>query len=676
MDKLVKNLPDFDNFDPSRIQRQLETLLALQRRQLQEIEDVTAPDWENTMGSLQAMDDELDSFWSPVRHLNSVMSDDAIRAAYNEGLAKLSEWYTDLGQNRELYQRVLQIRDDRVFASMSTAQKKVIENAIRDFELSGVSLEGEQKARYKEIALRLSELKSSFEENLLDCTNAWKKSIVDKSVLAGLPASALSMAEQYARDNGQKEGWMLGLEFPLYHAVLTYGDNRALREELYTAYNTRASDQGPHPKKWLNDSIIDEILALRHEKAAILGFDNYARLSTETKMVDGPDTIISFLEQLTEKAKPRAEQEFAQLSSFARECGGPTILLAWDIAYYSEKLKREQYAISDEDLRPYFPADHVIEGMFEVVNKLYGITICAVDDVSVWHPDVRYFEISDADGEIRGGFYLDMYARTKKRGGAWMDECLTRWQSESRLQMPIAYLTCNLSPPTRDLPSLLTHNEVITLFHEFGHGLHHMLTLVDCRAVAGINGVEWDAVELPSQFLENWCWQNESMDMISRHYQTGKTIPGDLLERAKRAKNFQSGMHMVRQIELSLFDIRIHTRANDRKNPDVQAVLDEVRAAVAVVLPPEFNRFQNSFTHIFAGGYAAGYFSYKWAEVLSADAFSRFEEEGIFNEKTGRDFMRIVLEQGGTKPARQIFVEFRGREPEIDALLRHSGLAA
>jgi len=673
---IVKKRPDFTSFDAARVNPELDALLAGQRRKLQAIELVTSPDWENTMDPLQTMDDELDYFWSPVRHLNSVMNDDTIRAAYNAGLVVLSEWYTDLGQNKVLYECVLKVRKSDQFAALNPAQQKVIENVIRDFELSGVSLEGEPKARYKDIELRLTELKSSFEENLLDCTNAWKKTILDESELAGLPASAISMAEQYARDNGQNEGWMLGLEFPLYYAVLTYSDDYALRKEVYTAYNTRASDQGPHGKKWQNGSIIDEILALRREKARILGFDNYAQLSTETKMVDGPETVLAFLEQLTEKAKPQAQREFAQLSEFARERDAVKSLCAWDVAYYSEKLKQEQYAISDEDLRPYFPADGVIQGMFEVVNSLYGINISEVDGIAVWHRDVRYFEISDAGGQIRGGFYLDMYSRANKRGGAWMDECVTRWKTRSQLQMPIAYLTCNLSPPTRDLPSLLTHAEVITLFHEFGHGLHHMLTQVDYRAVAGINGVEWDAVELPSQFLENWCWQRESLDLISGHYQTGEKIPTALLERAQRAKNFQSAMQMLRQIELSLFDMKLHLHAGDPEKLDVQAVLDEVRDKVAVIVPPVFNRFQNGFSHIFAGGYAAGYFSYKWAEVLSADAFSRFEEEGIFNRKTGSEFMQIVLEQGGTKPARELFVEFRGREPEIDALLRHSGLAA
>lgn len=676
MENIVKKLPDFAGFDATRVNLQLDAMLAQQREKLQKLEIVVSPNWENTMDVLQTMDDEMDYFWSPVRHLNAVMNNQALRTAYNEGLAKLSAWYTDLGQNELLYQNVLSIRESEQFTALNPVQQKIIDNALRDFKLSGVSLQGQQKARYKTISLRLSALKSTFEENLLDCSNAWKKPVMQIDELAGLPDSALRMAEQYARDNEQGEGWMLGLEFPLYYAVLSYADDRALRKTLYTAYNTRASDQGPHDKKWQNDAIIEEILALRYEKAQILGFDHYPRLSTETKMVDGPEAVINFLEQLLEKSKPQAEQEFSQLCAFARELDGLPTLEAWDIAYYSEKQKQALYAFSDEDLKPYFSAEQVILGMFEVVKRLYGINITAIDGVSVWHPDVRYFEITDSDGQLRGGFYLDMYARAKKRGGAWMDECVTRCKTTLYLQIPIAYLTCNLSPPVGGLPSLLTHDEVITLFHEFGHGLHHMLTLVDYPAVAGINGVEWDAVELPSQFMENWCWQRESLDIISAHYQTGEKIPDVLLARAQRAKNYQSAMQMVRQIELSLFDIRVHLSAADAEKRSVQAVLDEVRAEVAVVVPPAFNRFQNSFSHIFAGGYAAGYFSYKWAEVLSADAFSRFEEEGIFNRKTGGDFMRTVLQQGGIKPAGELFAEFRGRPPEIDALLRHSGLAA
>lgn len=651
-------------------------MLMRQREQLQRIEAIVSPCWENTLYPLQVMDDELDCFWSPVSHLNAVMNNKVIRDAYNQGLAKLSDWYTDLGQNVMLYQNVLTISESKQFTALNSAQKKVIDNALRDFQLGGVSLQSEQKARYKAISLRLSELTSTFEENLLDCSNAWKKKVMEIDVLAGLSASTLSMAKQYARDNGEQDGWMLGLEFPLYYAVLTYADNRHLREEVYSAYNTRASDQGPHDKKWDNAGIIDEILQLRHEKAQILGFDHYPQLSTETKMVDDPQTAIAFLEQLLEKSKPQAEQEFAQLATFAHQCDGLQTLEAWDIAYYSEKQKQALYAISDEDLKPYFPAQQVIKGMFEVVNRLYGIQIDAVDSVCVWHPDVRYFEIHDSSDQLRGGFYLDMYARTNKRGGAWMDECVSRFQTDTHLQMPIAYLTCNLTPPRGDLPSLLTHDEVITLFHEFGHGLHHMLTLVDYPPVAGINGVEWDAVELPSQFMENWCWQRESLDLICAHYQTGEKIPSELLARAQRARNYQSAMQMVRQIELSLFDIRVYLGAANAAKPTVQTVLDTVRAEVAVVIPPSFNRFQNSFSHIFAGGYAAGYFSYKWAEVLSADAFSRFEEEGVFNKKTGSDFMRIVLQQGGTKPASELFAEFRGRAPKTDALLRHSGLAA
>ncbi|MEM7208590.1 MAG: M3 family metallopeptidase [Pseudomonadota bacterium] len=675
MTEVFKNYPDFAGFDAATVVSALENLLANHRERLGLIESAPSPDWNTVMAPLEAMGEELSNFWSPVRHLNSVLNNDEIREAYNSGRAMISAWYTDLGQNKTLYAHTQAIRQNEGFASLEQAQQKVIENALRDFELSGVGLEGKAKARYKEIELRLTELNSRFEENLLDCTNAWKKPIDDRSQLAGLPESALAMAAQYARDNNGESGWMLGLEFPLYYAVMTYADDRDLRREVYTAFNTRASDQGPHDQKYRNDAIIEEILDLRAEKAKLLGFANYATLSTETKMVESPAQVVEFLESLTQKSKSFAEAEYQQLVDFARATAGHDDLQAWDIAYFSEKQRQADFDISDEDLKPYFPADRAVEGLFAVVNRLYGIEIEENAEIATWHDDVRYFEISDTDGELRGGFYLDMYARANKRGGAWMDECVTRWRSSNGVHMPIAYLTCNLTPPTDELPSLLTHDEVITLFHEFGHGLHHMLTKVDYPAIAGINGVEWDAVELPSQFLENWCWQRESLDLISSHYQSGKKIPDELLAKAQKARNFQSAMQMMRQIEFALFDMRLHM-TDESEKIDVQAVLDSVREQVAVIKPPAFNRFQNSFSHIFAGGYAAGYFSYKWAEVLSSDAFSRFEEEGIFNNKTGAEFMQSVLERGGTQPARELFIEFRGREPSIEPLLRHSGLAA
>ena len=673
MSVVIRHQPAFDTFDPRRVLQQLAALLTRQRQQLQAIEVIEHPSWSSVMEPLQAMDDELVRFWSPVRHLNAVQNNDELRVAYNDGLVQLSDWYTDLGQSTALYRHFKAIQCSAEYDTLSRAQKKIIDNAERDFRLSGVSLEGTQKERYKAISLRLSQLGSQFEDNLLDCSNAWKKSIDSASRLAGLPPSALAMAAQFARDNGQAQGWMLGLEFPLYHAVITYADDRSLREELYKAWNSRASDQGSHDKKWDNAAIMREILQLRQEKAQILGFKHYAQLSVETKMVDSPETVIEFLYDLCAKAKPQASRELADLRQFAQQHGSISALEAWDMAYYAEKQKQALYAISDEDLKLYFPAEKVIQGLFDIVQRLFAVTITVADQMSVWHPDVRYFDISDGQGKVLGGFYLDMYARAKKRGGAWMDECVARWKKPQGLQIPIAYLTCNLTPVTEELPALLTHDEVITLFHEFGHGLHHMLTTVDYPGVAGINGVEWDAVELPSQFMENWCWQSEALDMLSAHYQTGERLPSELLEKAQNAKNYQSAMQLMRQIELSMFDMQLHLLDNTQ-NINIREILHRVRNEVAVFCPPADNRFENSFSHIFAGGYAAGYFSYKWAEVLSADAFSRFEDEGIFNPQTGRDFLKHILQRGGTQPAKALFKAFRGREPSISALLRHAGL--
>jgi oligopeptidase A len=459
-------------------------------------------------------------------------------------------------------------------------------------------------------------------------------------------------------------------------AVMMFANDRALREEMYTAYCTRASDQGPHAGKFDNSDNIEAILSLRAEKAALLGFESYAHLSVVPKMVDSPQQVLDFLDDLARRALPAARAEIDELGAFARESLGLSTLAAWDVAYVSDRLKKQQHDLSDEELKPYFPATRAIPGMFSVVGKLFGLTIRRVEDAPVYHPDVQLYAITDSQGRARGEFYLDNYARENKRGGAWMDVCATRQRVGDAIQLPIAYLTCNLTPPVGDDPALLTHTEVTTLFHEFGHGLHHMLTQVESAGVSGINGVEWDAVELPSQFLENWCWERESIDMISGHYQSGEPLPDALLEKMRNARNFQSALQLVRQLEFSLFDMHLHLDSRPGKPADAQQTLDGIRQQVAVVPVPAFNRFQHSFSHIFAGGYSAGYFSYKWAEVLSADAFSRFEEEGIFNASTGQAFLENVLEVGGSRDAMSSFKAFRGREPQVDALLRHTGLAA
>jgi len=673
----MTGLPPFSCIKPDHVEPAIDTLLQQNRDLLQRLlADNKQYSWENLIQPLEEMDDRLDRAWSPVSHMNSVVNSDELRAAYNACLPKLSDYATELGQNEHLYRAYRAIADSAQYQQLDAAQKKIIDNALRDFHLSGVDLPPEKKQRYKEIQQRLSSLTTRFEENLLDATHAWHIQITDEARLAGLPDSARAMARQAGEEKGV-DGWVFTLDFPSYYAVMSYADDRDLRSELHEAYVTRASDQGPHAGQWDNSQVMEEILALRHELAQLLGFDNYAERSLATKMAESPEQVLSFLHDLAKRAKPVAEQDLAELGEFARQQHGLEQLEPWDIAYYSEKLRQHKYAISQEDLKPYFPETRVIPGMFEVVKRLYGIDIVEIDSVDTWHPAVRFYEIRDAQGELRGQFYLDLYARAKKRGGAWMDDCRGRLRHDNgELQTPVAYLTCNLTPPIGDKPALFTHDEVITLFHEFGHGLHHMLTRVDHIGVSGINGVAWDAVELPSQFMENWCWERDALNVITGHYQTGEPLPDELYQKMYAAKNFQAGMRMVRQLEFSLFDFRLHLEYDPQQGGRIQETLDQVREEVTVVKPAPYNRFQHGFAHIFAGGYAAGYYSYMWAEVLSADAFSLFEENGIFDRRTGQQFLISVLEQGGTREPMELFVDFRGREPQIEALLRHSGIAA
>ncbi len=669
------NRPNFSAVEPSIIEARLDELLADFQVAIDEAGQLDNPTWDTLFQPIEDAENALTLFWSPVSHLNSVMNNDELREAYNACLPKISAFYTAIGQNKALFEATKKLRDSDEFDGLSAAQKKSLENEIRDFELGGVSLSDDKKLRYQEIAQSLSKLKTEFSDNVLDATNKWEKLIADKAELIGLPESAMDAAAERAKAK-DLDGWLLNLEFPVYYAVMTFCENRELRSELYEAYGTRASDQGPHAGEFDNTQHINDILKLRAEKAALLGFNNYAELSVVPKMVESPEQVVRFLNDLADKASGAAKKEFEELESFAKEKLGIAELAVWDVAFASDKLKQEQYAISDEDLKPYFPASKAVPGMFAVVGKLFGLQIEQVNDVDVYHDDVQCYAIKDNTGALRGEFFLDNYARPKKRGGAWMDSFTSRQRVAGGVQLPIAYLTCNLTPPVGDKPALLTHMEVTTLFHEFGHGLHHMLTKMDTAGVSGINGVEWDAVELPSQFLENWCWERESLDMISGHYETGDSIPDDLLEKLRNARNFQSAMQLVRQLEFSLFDMQIHMQATADEGADVEGIIKNVRDQVAVLPYPDYLRFQHGFNHIFSGGYSAGYFSYKWAEVLSADAFSRFEEEGIFNEQAGKDFLSEVLEMGGSRNAMESFVAFRGREPEVDALLRHSGLAA
>ena len=667
-------LPQFSKIVPEHVEPAIDQLLVEARLTINNSLQSGGPyTWHNLIEPIEEAEDRLNKAWSPVSHMNSVVNSDAMRDAYNACLGKLSEYATEVGQNRALYEAYRSIHDSAEFDQLDRAQQKIINNALRDFHLSGVDLPADKQARYKEISQQLSKLASQYEEHLLDATNAWHKHIIHSDDLAGLPESALAQAKQAAETEG-KDGWLINLQFPSYLAIMTYADNRDLRYEHYLAFSTRASDQGPHAGQWDNSEVMEHILALRHEKAQLLDFNNYAEYSLATKMAKTTKDVVQFLEDLADKSWRQARRDLAELKEFAAAEYDLHDMQAWDIGYYSEKMRQHFYQLSQEEVKTYFPANRVIPGLFSIVEKLYGLQISEIKNFNTWHPDVKFYQILDNSGQLRGRFYLDLYARAKKRGGAWMDDCVCRKLTSAGLQTPVAYLTCNFTPPTGSDPALLTHDEVQTLFHEFGHGLHHMLTQIDHLGVSGINGVEWDAVELPSQFMENWCWEKEALALISGHYQTGETLPDALFEKMLAAKNFQAGMLMVRQLEFSLFDFKIHQHYDPTKGGRIYQTLQQVRDQVAVIKVPEFNRFAHSFSHIFAGGYAAGYYSYKWAEVLSADAFSLFEENGIFDRATGESFLHTILEQGGSDNAMNLFKNFRGREPNIDALLRHNGI--
>ncbi len=667
-------LPAFSAIKPEHVEPAIDHLLAENRRRIAELLDgVEQPSWENLVEPIEEWEDRLGRVWSPVSHLNSVMNSEALRQAYNACLPKLSDYATEMGHNERLYRAYKAVAENA--DALDEGQRKVLDNALRDFHLSGVDLPADKKERFKAISQELSRLTSSYSENVLDATNAWSKRLDDAAALAGLPPSALELARHTAEQRGE-EGWLLTLDFPSFYPVMTYADDADLRREVYEAYQTRASELGPHAGQYDNSENMERILALRHEQAQLLGFENYAERSLARKMARSTEEVLTFLHDLAARSRPQAQRELDELAAFAAAQHGVERLEPWDIAYYSEKLRQHRYSITQEEIKPYFPETRVVPGMFEVVGRLYGVSFHEVEGIDTWHPDVKFYEIRDHDGSLRGQFYFDLYARQNKRGGAWMDDCQSRMKTRTVEQIPVAYMTCNFTPPVGGKPALLTHDEVETLFHEFGHGLHHMLTRVDYVAIAGINGVAWDAVELPSQFMENYCWEREALDMFAAHYETGEKIPEDLYQRMLAAKNFQSGMQMVRQLEFALFDFRIHREYDPASGGRIYQTLEQVRDEVAVIKPPAWNRFAHAFSHIFAGGYAAGYYSYKWAEVLSADAFSLFEQNGVFDETTGQSFLHNILEQGGLKDAMDLFVAFRGREPEVDALLRHSGIAA
>ncbi|WP_280549784.1 oligopeptidase A [Halomonas sp. 11-S5] len=670
-------LPPFDAIRPDHVVPAIEALLAENRTAIEELvarAETAAPGWDSLAAPLEALNDRLARAWSPVSHLNGTMNNPELREAYQACLGRLSDYSTWIGQHEGLFQAWQALRNGPAWETLDEGQRRTVENALRDFRLAGVDLPAEKKQRYGEIKSRLSELSNTFSNQLLDATQAWHLDLADETRLAGLPESALASLRANAEAKGLA-GYRITLDFPSFFPVMTYAEDRELRREIYTAFVTRASDQGPNAGEYDNAPVMEEILALRYELAELLGFSDYADYSLSTKMAESPDQVVTFLEDLAARAVPQAQEEYAELAAYARDELGMEVLAPWDVGFASEKLREARHAISDEQLRPYFPAPQVVDGLFRVVERLYGVTFAEDATAPHYHPDVRYFRILEHGAPI-AGFYLDLYAREGKRGGAWMDECRVRRLEGDAVQLPVAYLTCNFTRPVGDAPALLTHDEVTTLFHEFGHGLHHMLTRQTVADISGINGVAWDAVELPSQFMENFCWEREGLDLIAGHVETGEPLPEALFERLLAAKNFQSAMGMVRQLEFSLFDFRLHRELAAPRAADIQALLEAVRDAVAVVPRADFNRFQNGFGHVFAGGYAAGYYSYKWAEVLSADAWSAFEEAGIFDPETGRRFRTEILERGGSRDAAELFRAFRGREPSVEPLLRHSGIRA
>jgi len=671
----TSDLPQFSKIKPEHIQPAVEQLIQECRKTTEQVLNQPNFSWENFCQPLAEVNERLSRAWSPVSHLNAVKNSPELREVYQACLPLLAEYGTWVGQHQGLYNAYLQLKNSAEFANYSQAQKKAIENSLRDFELSGISLPPEQQKRYGEIVTRLSELNSQFSNNVLDATMGWEKIVTDENQLKGLPESALQAAKQSAQNKGV-EGYRFTLEIPSYLPVMTYCENRQLREEMYRAFVTRASEQGPNAGKWDNSAVMEEILTLRVELAKLLGFEHYTDLSLATKMAENPQQVFDFLENLAVRCKPQGEKELAELEEFCKTTENVTALEPWDITFYSEKQKQAQYSIKDEELRPYFPEDRVLSGLFELIKRIFNIRAVERFDVDTWHKDVRFFDLIDETDEVRGSFYLDLYAREHKRGGAWMDDCIGRKRkADGSLQKPVAYLTCNFNAPIGDQPALFTHDEVTTLFHEFGHGIHHMLTQIDIGEVAGINGVPWDAVELPSQFLENWCWEEQALAFISGHYQTGEPLPKEKLTQLLKAKNFQAAMFVLRQLEFGLFDFRLHHNYQPNKADQILDQLKSVKQQVAVIKGVEWARTPHSFSHIFAGGYAAGYYSYLWAEVLSADAYSRFEEEGIFNPTTGKSFLDEILTRGGSEEPMTLFERFRGRKPTLDALLRHKGIA-
>ncbi len=667
-------LPLFKNIQNKHIEPAVDAILQKNRLALKKLLKQKHLTWDNFMLPLSKMSDELHRMWSSVSHLNSVMDSEALRKIYERCLPKIVRYEAELDHNTELYRAIGSIKSSAQFKHFNAQQRRIISHYLRDFKLAGITLSVEKKKELMKLEENLSQLATQFSNHLLDATDSWHYQITNKNDLAGLPTHIIEKAKVAAQGK-RKKGWLFGLDMPTYQSVMLYAENQKLRKNLYVAYVTRASELGPNAKQFDNTKIIEEILSARLQIARLVGFQNFADYSLATKMAKNSNEVLGFLNHLSQRSSPAAKKEVSALKQFAKKQFGVTQLNAWDIPYYSEKLKGSLFHLSQEQLRPYFPEEKVLFGLFNLVEKLFGITIKEKENNQVWHKDVKYFQIYK-NKKLRGGFYIDLYARPKKRGGAWMEDGRSRYKiSKNKMQFPVAYLTCNFSKPTKKHPSLLTHEEVITLFHEFGHCLQHLLTQVDYLDISGIHGVEWDAIELSSQLMENFCWQPKVIAMISSHYKTGSPLPDALLSQLLQSKHFQSGLQMLRQLAFALFDFKLHVEFNPRKKNQVQKILNEVRRKTSVFPTPSFNRFQHSFSHIFAGGYAAGYYSYKWAEVLSSDGFEKFESHGVLSKKIGREFLKHILETGGSEDAAILFKKFRGRKPKIDALLRYSGIA-
>ena len=665
------SLPLFDQIKPSHISPAIEGILKEANSLIHSLKVMGGSiSWENFVEPIEMVSEKISRAWGQIEHLNAVVNSDDLRKAYNDNLIKLTEFYTNLSQDEALYKKYQSLKDGEIFKSLTPSQKRIIDNVLREFKLGGAELNELEKARFKVIQEKLAKLSTQFEENILDATNEFYIFVADADDLQGIPEENIKKAQSEAIED-KKEGYKFTLHFPSYLPVMQYAEDRNLREKLYRGYATRASELAS--PKFDNTKLIDEILALRYESAKLLGFNHFTEMSLVTKMAKSNEEVVSFLMDLANKAKPFALKDMEELSAFSKTLGIEK-LEAWDIAYVSEKLRQAKYSFSENEVKQYFPEHRVLKGLFKVVETIFKLKIIKTD-TPTWHKDVSFYSIKNDGDELVGQFYFDLYARNHKRGGAWMDEAISRYKNSFESSHPVAFLTCNFSSPSENKPALFSHDDVITLFHEFGHGLHHMLTKVDEYSISGIKGVEWDAVELPSQFMENFCWEWDVVKHMTEHVDNKSPLPEALFKKMIEAKNFQSGMQTLRQIEFSLFDIRLHTQYNDQNKINSLKLLETIRDEIAVVRPPAWNRFPNSFSHIFAGGYAAGYYSYKWAEVLASDAFSLFEEEGILSSNAGQKFQEEVLSKGGSRPAMESFVAFRGRAPSVDALLRHSGMA-